>query len=330
MSEYGDEIGYGHTERVKVFLENAPKDLFKIVELNIHNISKDLISELNSKELIEIMKMVNSADVSVLVIDGSSEKFKSFVQNISESFKVVVLLTPLFDINHSFKIGVSRACSPPNCWKVDSFRSLLLGPEYSIFRLIHSKFRFFRILRNLMLEMKVHRFQKRNVKILISLGKFPNTSSLQLIISFLKSLQKLIILDLVEVYITVPDLSYQNLTNLNTNNFKVNITLNNGIDISDFQKWDYVVTGGGLTLMEFLSLGFRCIVLPVHSFQEDFLKDLDSKLIFNFKNIEGDKYYSIFRSWMQQRISPREYLNIFIRFQANSSKKIWYEILEVI
>jgi hypothetical protein len=279
-----------------------------------------------SQYLKDVVELSRTIDDSVLVIDGASENFKSIVQSISIYFKKLVILTPLIDILHPNKIGVSRSKSVPNTWDSNSFRLLLLGNKYAVFNLKPRIVRASRILNNLSNEILNRNKYRNNVKILISLGGLLNIPQIRAIIQILKELQRLNYLNEVNLDIYLPDYKDGSLANLNSTNFHIKINSKTSFEISTMEKWNYVFTGGGLTFLEYFSLGFRCLVLPIHSVQNQFLSELNSNLFFKISDPENFSNYENLISWMNHKNNFFAYFKVFTLFYRNPSQAIWGKI----
>jgi hypothetical protein len=279
-----------------------------------------------SQYLKDVVELSRTIDDSVLVIDGASENFKSIVQSISIYFKKLVILTPLIDILHPNKIGVSRSKSVPNTWDSNSFRLLLLGNKYAVFNLKPRIVRASRILNNLSNEILNRNKYRNNVKILISLGGLLNIPQIRAIIQILKELQRLNYLNEVNLDIYLPDYKDGSLANLNSTNFHIKINSKTSFEISTMEKWNYVFTGGGLTFLEYFSLGFRCLVLPIHSVQNQFLSELNSNLFFKISDPENFSNYENLISWMNHKNNFFGYFKVFTLIYRNPSQAIWGKI----
>ena len=279
-----------------------------------------------SQYLKDVVELSRTIEDSVLVIDGASENFKSIVQSISIYFKKLVILTPLIDILHPNKIGVSRSKSVPNTWDSNSFRLLLLDNRYAVFNLKPRIVRASRILNNLSNEILNRNKYRNDVKILISLGGLLNLPQIRAIIQILKELQRLNYLNEVNLYINLPDYKDGSLANLNSTNFHIRINSKTSFEISTMEKWNYVFTGGGLTFLEYFSLGFRCLVLPIHSVQNQFLSELNSNLFFKISDPKNFSNYENLISWMNHKNNFFVYFKVFILFFRNPSQAIWGKI----
>lgn len=266
-----------------------------------------------------------------VVIDGISKEFSNFASELAKLFSCCILLSPLIDIPHVNKVGVHRGKDVPKAWDQKSFRIIKLGHKNSIFYLPSLSKRFLLILASFS-RLRIRKKKKsiRCINVLVSLGKFPDIIQINQVLSNLK--QKCVENREIQINVSLCGISDSLLVQSCKldSNFKVRyFDIQKAHKLSNF-KWDFIISGAGQTLLEFISVGVFSFVIPSHEFQHHLSKEIGGPFVrlVDTNNLENETF---FRTWSEslQFINWYDYVKLFFKFRRNRSRQIWKDILKM-